>query len=76
MPPKAKHPKKTHTPAALEDLGYIREPGVLELLPIGATSFRRGVREGRYPAPVLVAPRTKAWRVVDIKNLLTQLASR
>ena len=75
MPPRAKHPKKTHTPAAFADtdLGYIRLPGVLELIPIGASSWLRGVKEGKYPRPVQLSRRVRAWRVADIKRLITQL---
>lgn len=50
--------------------GFIRLPAIIKLLGIGKTSFYRGVREGRFPKPMKIGPRTSAWRVKDIRDLL------
>ena len=50
--------------------GFLRLPQVLSLFPIGKSSWWRGVKEGRYPKPVRIAPRTSAWRTEDITALL------
>ena len=55
-----------HIPAA----GFLRLPQVLALIPVGKSSWWRGVKEGRYPEPVKIAPRTSAWKVEDIAALV------
>lgn len=50
--------KKTNTPA---------------LIPISRTSFLDGVKSGKYPKPVKLGERTTAWRVEDIRNLITSI---
>ena len=48
----------------------LRLPQVLELIPISRASWWRGVREGRFPAPVKLGPRTTAWRLSDVMALV------
>ncbi len=50
--------KKTNTPA---------------IIPISRTSFLNGVKSGKYPKPVKLGVRTTAWRVEDIRNLITSI---
>jgi prophage regulatory protein len=50
--------KKTNTPA---------------LIPISRTTFLNGVKSGKYPKPVKLGVRTTAWRVEDIKALITEI---
>jgi prophage regulatory protein len=47
----------------------IRLPQVLELYPVGKSTWWQGVKEGRYPKPVKLSPRTTAWRLADIQKL-------
>jgi prophage regulatory protein len=54
----------------LPDVGYVRLPTVLRVIPIGKTSWWEGVRKGRYPKPVKLGPNTTAWRVEDIRALI------
>ncbi len=56
--------------------GFLREPQVLALFPIGRTTWWRGVKEGRYPQPVKLGPRTTAWRRSDIDALLAKLGGQ
>jgi len=66
------------TTQSLHALAYLRiwdivsnpSKGTTGLLPIGRSSFLKGVKEGRYPKPVKLGPRTTAWRVSDIHDLL------
>ena len=73
MPPRK--PKNTRQRRALheENDALMREPEVLDVVPIGKTSWRRGVAEGRYPKPVRLSARVIAWRVGDIRALLASL---
>jgi prophage regulatory protein len=72
MPPRAR--KEVQKPTLLDDdEGFIRKPRILQLIPIGESSWDRGVAEGRFPPPVRIATRTTAWRVRDIRQLLAKL---
>lgn len=50
--------------------GLLRLPQVLALIPVGKSSWWRGIKEGRYPKPVKLGPRTSAWRAEAIAALL------
>lgn len=75
MPPRAVN--KTNRPAALPegDVGFLRLPAILQLFPIGASSWWRGVAAGKYPKPVHLSTRVSAWRVSDIRTLLESYAN-
>ena len=47
----------------------IRLPQVLEIYPVGRTTWLNGVKEGTYPQPVRLGKRITAWRETDIKRL-------
>lgn len=65
---------------ALPANGFLREcqilgdplakPHIPALIPVSRSTWWRGVKEGRYPAPVKLGPRTTAWRVGDIVELI------
>ena len=55
--------------------GFVRLPVVLRTIGIGKTSWWCGVREGRFPKPVKLGPRTSAWRVEDIRALIASFTS-
>lgn len=49
------------------------DPPVLGILPLSKSAFWRGVKEGRYPAPHYLSPKTPAWAVEDIRRLIADL---
>jgi predicted DNA-binding transcriptional regulator AlpA len=65
------------------ETGYLRlhqiignpdaDPPVPALIPIGRSTWWLGVKQGRYPAPVKLGPRTTAWRVEDIRELIERI---
>jgi len=65
---------------ALPANGFLRErqilgdplakPHIPALIPVSRSTWWRGVKEGRFPAPVKHGPRTTAWRVGDIVELI------
>ena len=61
-------------PSPLPEEGFVRLPQVLHVLGIGKTSFWDGVKSGRFPAPVKLGPRTTAWKVEDIRALITRFS--
>lgn len=46
-----------------------RLPQVLAILQISKSLWWKGVKEGFYPQPVKIGPRTTAWRVREIHEL-------
>ena len=48
----------------------IRLSTVLTMLPISKSSWFNGIRDGRFPQPVKLGPRTSAWRERDILELI------
>ena len=45
------------------------------LLPIGRTTFLDGVKSGRFPKPIRLGVRIVAWRVEDIREVITNLGN-
>jgi len=60
--------------------GFLRERQILgdplakfhtpALIPVSRSTWWRGIKEGRFPAPVKLGPRTTAWRADDIVALI------
>ena len=44
--------------------------GIGRAIPISRSSWWKGVKEGRYPKPIKLGPRTTAWRLSDLLPLL------
>jgi len=57
-----------------EPEGFMRLAGVLRVIPVSKTAYYEGVRLGRYPKGVALAPRTTAYRVSDIREVCALLA--
>jgi predicted DNA-binding transcriptional regulator AlpA len=58
-------------PTILPEAGFVRIRQILAVYPIGRSTWWAGVKSGRFPRPVKLGPRTTAWRVEDIRRLLT-----
>ena len=68
--------------SVLPEVGYLRLPQIIgdpkadppipAIIPIGKSTWWAGVRSGRFPASVKLGPRTTAWRVEEIRNLLDE----
>lgn len=54
----------------LPETGFVRLPDVLRVFPISKSAWWAGVKEGRFPQPVKLGPKTSAWRVQDIRTLI------
>lgn len=57
----------------LPDTGLVRLKqilGPIGPIPISKSSWWVGVKEGRYPQPIKIGPRSTAWRVEDIMRLI------
>jgi len=57
-----------------QNTGFFRLKSVLEIIPISRSSFLSGIKEGRFPAPVHLGPRTVAWSKSTIFSLAEKLS--
>lgn len=58
----------------LPDVGYVRLPAVLAVIPVSRATWWAGVKSGRFPKGVLLGPRTRAWSVESIRSLIAEVA--
>ncbi len=59
----------------LPETGFLRLPEVLRIFPVSKSTWWAGVKEDRYPKPVKLGPKITAWRVEDIRELITSLSA-
>lgn len=57
----------------LPEVGYLRLSQILNIIPISKSAWWEGCRSGLYPKPVKLGPRTTAWRVEDIRELMESI---
>lgn len=60
---------------AASEVGFFRLPQVLEIIPIGKTSFYENIKAGLYPAPVRISKRAVGWRKSEIFALAEKLGA-
>ena len=60
-------------PTTLPPTGFVRLATILALYPVGRSTWWAGVKDGRFPQPVKLGPRTTAWRVEDIRKLIENI---
>ena len=57
----------------LPQTGFVRLSSILAPhgpIPVGRSTWWKGVQTGRFPKPVKLGPRTTAWKVEDIRDLI------
>jgi predicted DNA-binding transcriptional regulator AlpA len=54
----------------LPNSGFVRLPTVLSVFPVSRASWWNGIKAGKFPKGVSLGPRTTAWKVQDIKDLI------
>lgn len=52
-----------------------RRKGVVGVLPISRSAWWQGIKDGKYPRPVKLGPRTTAWRSADVAKLIASLSA-
>lgn len=55
----------------LPETGFVRLPVVLAVYPVSKSTWWQGIKDGRFPAGVKLSEKTTAWRVEDIRKLIT-----
>ena len=68
---------------ALPTTGFIRlpniignpksNPPIIPLIPVSKSSWWAGIKSGIYPQPIKLGARSTAWKVEDIRQLITKL---
>jgi prophage regulatory protein len=65
----------SHNPESLPKEGFVRLKSIIAPtgpIPVGKSTWWAGTKSGRYPKPVKLGPRITAWRVEDIRDLITR----
>ena len=65
----------TSTPI-IPAVGFMRLSQVLKIIPIAKTAWYAGLKEGRFPQPIKLGPRARAYRVEDITALIERLGQK
>lgn len=60
----------------IPETGFLRLPQVLEVIPLGKTSWWAGVKSGRFPKPIKLTEHCTAWRAEDIRELIKRLSEQ
>lgn len=55
----------------LPEIGFIRLSEILKIYPVSKSTWWAGVKDGRFPKPVKLGPKITAWRVEDIRELIS-----
>lgn len=54
----------------IDRAALLRLPQVLRLVPVSKSTWWAGVRQGRFPQPVKIGPRTTCWKAADVFELI------
>lgn len=60
----------------LPETGFLRLAQILQIIPVGKSTWWAGVKSGRFPKPVKLGVRTTAWRVEDIQSLIQNMQAK
>lgn len=56
-------------------IGFLRLPQILEIIPVSKSAWWQGCKDGRFPKPVKLGPKTTAWKAEDIAALIERIGS-
>jgi len=69
----------------LPETGFVRidkilgnakaEPPIPPIFPVSKSTWWAGIQSGRFPRGVKLGPRTTAWRVEDIRQLIREFSA-
>jgi len=66
--------KTASTMPTLPESGFMRVNEIIQLIPIGRSTWWSRVKSGEFPQPVKLGPRTTVWRVEDIRTLINRIS--
>ncbi len=61
---------------SLPETGFLRLAQILELIPVGRSTWWAGVRDGKFPKPLKLSEGVTCWRVEDIRVLIEHAGHR
>ena len=64
------------TMTTIPQMGFLRLPQVLQLVPISKSAWREGCKTGRFPKPVKLGPRTTVWRADEILVFIERIGAQ
>ena len=65
----------TTTPTASPEK-LLRLNAVLSRVPVSRSAWYQGVKDGKFPPPIKLGPKTSAWRESDVNRLIQELAAK
>jgi predicted DNA-binding transcriptional regulator AlpA len=57
----------------LPEVGFVRLPQILAVIPVCRATWWAGVKSGRFPAGRLLSPRIRVWSVESIRALIAEI---
>ena len=63
----------TVVPSPIGQEQLLRLPQVLSIVPVSRATWWKGIKEGRFPPGIKLAPKTTVWRKSAIDKLLASL---
>ena len=66
-------PRPAAAPGTLPAIGYLRLKQVLQIIPVSSSAWWEGCKNGRFPKPIKLSPRTTVWKVEDIRAFIESL---
>ena len=54
----------------------LRLSEVLTRVPISRSAWYMGIKDGKFPPPIKLGPKTSAWRESDVNRLIQELAAK
>ncbi len=70
VPPSTPIEKLAAIQAQMPQAGYIRQAGLLQVLPISPATLWRWTKADQFPKPVKLSPNVTAWRLNEVRNWL------
>jgi prophage regulatory protein len=70
--------KMTTSNSHFPTTGFVRISAIIAPngpIPVSKSSWWEGLRDGRFPAPVKLGPKTTMWRVEDILALIERVSA-
>ncbi len=55
---------------------FMRISQILQLIPISRSAWWQGCKNGRFPKPIKLGPRTTVWKASDINALVKHLTEK
>ena len=69
-------PRPATAPGTIPPTGYMRIRQILSIFPVSSSTWWDGCKEGRFPKPIKLGPRTTVWRAEDIRAFMENLNSQ